>query len=155
MPIYEYEFTHPDGSAERFETIRPFATRDEPTPAPSGLGFGKRVPSLPAAQVTGMTAAEKKLGTTSSRREWGKYMRDARDKRKQNYSPSTREGFSNELWVGNEVRDSVIAAPTQKQMGSKAQVEETVEQRSLRKDAAESAARTWAAKDAGKSATAI
>ena len=153
MPIYEYEFTHEDGSVERFELMRSITSRDEPAPAPSGAGMGRRVPSLPGAILEGRTATEKKAGTTKQRKEWGNYMKDAREKRKQNYSPSTREGMSNELWVGNEVKDGVIAAPTEKQLaGMRQMTPETPQQVETRKETAKEAAAAWVKKDGGKSA---
>lgn len=156
MPIYEYEFEHEDGSIERFELMRSISERDSPALAPSGKGEGKRVPSLPGAILQGRTAAEKKVGTTNHRKEWGKYMKDAREKRKKNYSPTTREGMSNELWVGNEVKDGVIAAPNEKQMaGMRQMMPETPQQAESRKASATEAAQAWAAKDGGKSAEII
>jgi hypothetical protein len=156
MPIYEYEFTHEDGAIERFELMRSISARDEPAPAPSGAGFGKRIPSLPGAVIEGLTAAEKRVGTTNNRREWGKYMKDNREKRKKNYSPTTREGSSNELWVGNEVKDGVIAAPTEKQLaGIRPMAPETPQQTQARKESAKEAAAAWAKKDAGKRAELI
>ncbi len=62
----------------------------------------------------GKTIAQKKSGVSSKTIEHGKYMKDAREKRKRNYDPTSREAQSNELWVGSEVQDGVINAPEKK-----------------------------------------
>ncbi len=59
----------------------------------------------------GLTANEKAAGTTKQRFESGKYMKDQREKRKKKYGSGTREGDSNELWTGNEVKDGIIPGP--------------------------------------------
>jgi len=59
----------------------------------------------------GRTIAQKQSGASSKTIEHGKYMKDAREKRKRNHDPKSREAQSNELWVGSEVQDGVINAP--------------------------------------------
>jgi putative FmdB family regulatory protein len=59
----------------------------------------------------GRTLAQKKSGASLKTIEHGKHMKDAREKRKRNYDPTSREAKSNELWVGSEISDGVIDAP--------------------------------------------
>jgi putative FmdB family regulatory protein len=59
----------------------------------------------------GRTLSQKKAGASLKTIEHGKFIKDARDKRKKNYGPESREGQSNELWVGTEVQDGVVNAP--------------------------------------------
>jgi len=59
----------------------------------------------------GRTLSQKVSGASLKTIEHGKFMKDARDKRKRNYDPKSREAQSNELWVGSEVNDGVIDAP--------------------------------------------
>lgn len=145
MPIYEYQRIDSDGTIERWEAIRSMSDRDDPIDAPSGKGKGTRVISNFGAIHFGLTATEKAVGTTPHRKEWGKYMKDNREKRKKNYSPTTREGMSNELWVGNEVKDGVIAAPNEKQMaGMRPQATPT--ELVAKSNAAKEAAANWGRK---------
>lgn len=59
----------------------------------------------------GRTLSQKTSGASLKTIEHGKYMKDAREKRKRNYDPKSREAQSNELWVGSEVNDGVIETP--------------------------------------------
>lgn len=61
----------------------------------------KRVYSIPSVQM-GRTAAEKTAGTTKQRFESGKRIKDGRNQRKKESDPNSREGMSNEFWVGGE-----------------------------------------------------
>jgi putative FmdB family regulatory protein len=81
-------------------------------------GKTARIFHVPATNE-GLTAFEKGAGTTKHRADLGKFMRSERQKRKRNYGPGTREGDSNELWAGNEVRDGVIKGPDVKAKPSK------------------------------------
>jgi hypothetical protein len=65
----------------------------------------------PPAIHMGMTAAEKSAGTTKQRVDYAKYVRDARDKRKRQADPNSRDAKSNELWTGSEVERGVISGP--------------------------------------------
>jgi putative FmdB family regulatory protein len=61
----------------------------------------------------GLTAAEKKAGTTKKRFEMGKHMKNERTKRKKESAPNSRDAISNELWTGSEVDRGVIKGPDQ------------------------------------------
>lgn len=67
----------------------------------------------------GRTLAQKTSGASKRTIEHGKYMKDAREKRKRKYAPDSREAQSNELWVGSEVQDEVIKVPEKQVKKSK------------------------------------
>jgi hypothetical protein len=54
---------------------------------------------FPAYVHWGLTAAEKSAGTTKGRFDMGKFMKDARDKRKRQAAPDSKDKISNELWT--------------------------------------------------------
>jgi hypothetical protein len=62
----------------------------------------------------GLTANEKKFGTTSTRKEMSEFVKDQRDVRKSSYSPDSRESKSNELWTGKEGLDGITTLPVQR-----------------------------------------
>ena len=72
-----------------------------------------QVPALLTYHM-GLTAAEKNAGVKKSRRDAGNYMRDAREKRKKEFGPNSREGQSNELWTGGEYDKQVFKGPSKK-----------------------------------------
>ena len=62
----------------------------------------------------GLTNNEKTAGTTKRRKDVGAYMRDARDIRKREARPGTKDAVSNEIWTGSEVTRGVIEGPQAK-----------------------------------------
>ena len=73
----------------------------------------KKVPALAAFHM-GLTVSEKNAGVKNSRKDMGAYMKDARDKRKKEFGPNSREGQSNELWTGGEYDKRVWKGPSSK-----------------------------------------
>ena len=64
--------------------------------------------------TNGLTANEKKFGTTTNRREMADYMKDQKKVRKNTYDPNSREAKSNEIWTGKEGFDGVTSMPIQR-----------------------------------------
>jgi hypothetical protein len=62
----------------------------------------------------GLTANEKKFGTTNKRKEMAEFVKNQKDVRKQSYDPTTRESKSNEFWLGKEGLDGVTSLPIDK-----------------------------------------
>lgn len=82
-------------------------------PCPCGNGLAKR--KFGDVIVThGLTANEKKFGTTNKRKEMAEFVKNQKDVRKQSYDPTTRESKSNELWLGKEGLDGVTSLPIDK-----------------------------------------
>lgn len=103
MPLYDFKCTAcGQGDEEYFFTLSMSMNTDRSVVACNACGQTDnvlRVFSVPSFH-NGMTANEKAAGTTKSRFDSGKFMRDHREKRKREYGPNTREGQSNELWAG-------------------------------------------------------
>lgn len=53
----------------------------------------------------GRTKNQKSLGATEKRLDAGQWMKEETNKRKQNAPPDSREGVSNEFWLGNEFKN--------------------------------------------------
>ena len=62
----------------------------------------------------GLTANEKKLGTTNKRKQMAEFMKDQKTLRKKSYSADTREAKSNEIWTGKEGLDGITSLPVSK-----------------------------------------
>jgi hypothetical protein len=77
----------------------------------------KKIPALASFQM-GLTVSEKNAGVKKSRKDMGAYMKDARDKRKKEFGPNSREGQSNELWTGGEYDKQVWKGPSSKKKPS-------------------------------------
>ena len=60
----------------------------------------------------GLTANEKKFGTTNKRKQMADFMKDQKQVRKQSYASDTREAKSNEIWTGKEGLDGITQLPT-------------------------------------------
>lgn len=73
--------------------------------------MAKRVFDTSTSIQHGLTANEKRIGTTKKRKEMGEFMKDQREVRKKTYGSNTREGQSNELWTGREGVDGVTTLP--------------------------------------------
>lgn len=117
MPRYEYA-CECDGERKIFILRLPLSEYKPEVPCPCGKGTAKRVFNTVAVRE-GLTANEKRIGTTPKRKEMAEFMKDQRTARKKAYGSDTREGQSNELWTGNEGRDGVTqlpVSPTPKQV---------------------------------------
>lgn len=109
MPLYEYACDC-EGERRVFSVRLSLSEYKEELPCPCGNGMAKRVFSATPTRQ-GMSAFEKRIGTTSARKEMGDYMKDQREIRKKTYGSDTREGKSNEIWTGKEGLDGVTSMP--------------------------------------------
>ena len=111
MPAYDFKCENcetEDGEDFVFEIQKTMSEFDGKAECPScGDTTDKRIyTDIPV--YMGLTAAHKRTGVTRGRFEKGKHMYDVRDRRKKAYGPGTREGDSNELHVGTEIRDGFL-----------------------------------------------
>jgi hypothetical protein len=114
MPRYEYKCLC-EGD-ERVFTINLSIQEYQPQiPCPCGKteAVATRIFSSFSVQ-SGLTANEKKFGTTNKRKEMADFVKNQKDVRKQSYDPTTRESKSNELWLGKEGLDGVTSLPIDK-----------------------------------------
>jgi putative FmdB family regulatory protein len=112
MPIYSFKCDDCENNFEVFTTYDKSNTEKFPCEECSSTNT-KKIPSLASFHM-GLTVAEKNAGVKPSRRDMGNYMKDARDKRKKEFGPNSREGQSNELWTGGEYDKSVWKGPSSK-----------------------------------------
>ena len=82
-------------------------------PCPCGNGIAKRKFNSVNVQ-NGLTANEKKFGTTTKRKEMAEFVKEQKNVRKKAYDPNTREAKSNELWLGKEGLDGITSLPIDK-----------------------------------------
>ena len=82
-------------------------------PCPCGNGIAKRMFNT-FTVVEGMTANEKKFGTSKKRKEMTEFVKNQREVRKKSYAPDTREAKTNELWTGKEGNDGITSLPVDK-----------------------------------------
>jgi hypothetical protein len=121
MPRYEYA-CECNGERNTFILHLSISEYKSEMPCICGKeGIAKRVFDNSAAVHRGLTANEKRIGTTKKRKEMGEFMKGQREVRKKTYGADTREGQSNELWTGKEGLDGVTSLPvdpgTQKKVG--------------------------------------
>ena len=109
MPKYSFQCLN-DACEHCFELHLSISEYNPVTPCPLCTQESKRI-YTPVSVHQGRTLGQKTTGTSKRTIDHGKYMREAREKRKQTYNPNSREAQSNELWTGNEVQDGVINAP--------------------------------------------
>lgn len=111
MPIYDYE-CNCQIEPKTYSLQISFSNYEPEIPCPCGSGnLAKR--KFTAFSVTnGLTANEKKTGTTNNRKNMGEFMKDQRELRKKSYDPTTREAKSNEIWLGKEGLDGITSLPT-------------------------------------------
>jgi hypothetical protein len=111
MPRYEYSCKC-DSVEKRFTVI--FSINDYkpeiPCPCGSENAIAKRVFNSFAVQE-GLTANEKKHGTTPKRKQMADFMKDQKSTRKKSYASDTREARSNEIWTGKEGLDGITSLP--------------------------------------------
>jgi len=112
MPIYAFKCNDCEHDFEVFTTFDK-STSENWACENCGSLETKKVPGL-ASFSFGLTAAEKNAGVNKNRKDMGAYMRDARDKRKKEFGPNSREGQSNELWTGGEYDKTVWKGPSKK-----------------------------------------
>jgi putative FmdB family regulatory protein len=112
MPIYNFKCNDCQHGFEIFTTFDKSTSETWPCES-CNSNDTKKVPSL-ASYHMGLTASEKNAGVKNSRKDMGAYMKDARDKRKKEFGPNSREGQSNELWTGGEYDKRVWKGPSKK-----------------------------------------
>ena len=114
MPRYEY-CCKCDGCEKTFTVNISFINYSPEIPCPCGAenGIAIRVFNTFAVQE-GLTANEKKFGTTNKRRQMAEFMKDQKSLRKKSYSADTREAKSNEIWTGKEGLDGITSLPVNK-----------------------------------------
>jgi hypothetical protein len=111
MPLYEFKYVDDAGEAHYFEE---WVSADDAGAlaamrSPCGNYEASRVFSAPPMRQ-GMTAAQKKAGTTKKRVEFADYAKEQRSQRKKESDPGSRARESNEFWVGNENFKGVLSA---------------------------------------------
>lgn len=82
-------------------------------PCPCGIGVAKRKFNNFSVQQ-GLTANEKKFGSTTKRKQMADFTKDQKELRKKSYSPDSREAKSNEFWTGKEGLDGITSLPIDK-----------------------------------------
>jgi hypothetical protein len=110
MPVYVFEYYDEKGERHIFEEMFPVSSDFEQVTSPCGKFKAHKIPAV-FNNTMGMTAAQKRHGTTKNRIEMGKFMQEQRDVRKKNYAPGTREHDSNEMWTGVEGKDGITQMP--------------------------------------------
>jgi len=110
MPLYEFSCAN-HGSEPHVFTLQMNVSDYVSNPACPDCGEESQRVFGSVAVQSGRTAAQKAAGTSKRTIDYGNYMKEQREQRKKNYGPNTREGQSNELWTGNEVKDGVIKGP--------------------------------------------
>jgi hypothetical protein len=112
MPRYEYLCNCKDEPKSYVISLSISDYKPE-IPCPCGNGIAKRV--FNSFEVTnGLTANEKKFGTTNKRRDMAEFMKDQKSVRKKSYDPNSREAQTNEIWTGKEGLDGITQLPVQK-----------------------------------------
>ena len=90
-----------------------FSEYKDEIPCPCGNGIAIR--KFNSVTVNhGLTANEKKFGSSKQRKEMTEFVKNQRDVRKQSYSPDSREAKTNELWTGKEGLDGITSMPIDK-----------------------------------------
>ena len=110
MPKYEFEYYDDKGARHIFEDLYPYSHDFTIVKSPCGKYDAHRIPST-FNVAEGLTANQKVSGTTKKRVEMGKFMREQRTVRQNNYDPGTKEHDSNELWTGVEGKDGITQMP--------------------------------------------
>ena len=109
MPRYEFACTC--SNIEKIFVVRmSFSDYKSEIPCPCGDGIAKRqFNDVNVAE--GLTANEKKFGSTQNRKNMAEFVKDQRDVRKQSYDPESREAKTNEIWTGKEGLDGITSLP--------------------------------------------
>lgn len=121
MPLYEFKYVDDSGEQHHFEEWVGADDADAiaAVRSPCGRFPATRVFSAPPMRQ-GMTAAQKRAGTTKKRVEFSDYAKEQREVRKKESDPGTRAHESNEFWVGNESFKGVLSAEPAVTAGSAA-----------------------------------
>ena len=101
MPFYRFRCTCDNSVHEISLSIKDYK---ETLTCPCGEGIMTRIFDTFSSKE-GRTNNQKQLGATEKRIDSGKWMKDETQKRKKDASPDSREGKSNEYWLGNEFKD--------------------------------------------------
>jgi putative FmdB family regulatory protein len=112
MPTYPFRCLN-DDCKNVFDIIMTVSEYCATQTCPTCNNDAQRIYTVVAVHQ-GRTLSQKQSGASLKTIEHGKYMKDAREKRKKNYHPDSREAQSNELWTGSEVNDGIIDAPDKK-----------------------------------------
>lgn len=113
MPLYRFHYINENGEDFTFEEL--FSINEDISNIMSPCGKYKASLIIgPFSSSEGLTARQKHAGTTKSRVDTAKYMKEKRDIRKKNYAPGTRQHDSNEIWTGTETSDGLIDVPIDK-----------------------------------------
>lgn len=113
MPTYE--FNCKCGEEEKIYTlVLTFEDYKNVKNCPCGSGNSAQRIFSGFTVDQGLTAKEKKFGTTNNRRQMADFMKDQKNVRKKNYAPDTREAKSNEIWLGKEGLDGITQLPIDK-----------------------------------------
>ena len=100
MPLYRFRCTCDNSLHELRLSINDYKAE---LVCPCGNGTMKRV-FEGFSTKEGQTVKQKTLGATERRLDSGKWMKDETRKRKKDAPPDSREGMSNEYWLGNEFK---------------------------------------------------
>ena len=101
MPLYRFRCTCDNSLHELRLSISDYKAE---LVCPCGSGTMKRV-FEGFSTKEGQTVRQKTLGATEKRMEGGKWTKEETRKRKANAPPDSREGTSNEFWLGNEFKN--------------------------------------------------
>lgn len=112
MPRYEYKCIC-DEKEQVFTVNISIKDYQPQIPCPCGRpeAIATRIFNTFSVQ-TGLTANEKKFGTTNKRKQMADFMKDQKQVRKQSYASDSREARSNEIWTGKEGLDGITELPT-------------------------------------------
>jgi len=116
MPLYLFEYYDDNGDRHEFKDFYSSDTNFDNIQSPCGNFKAQKIISDQFSMQSGMTASEKKQGTTKQRSEYSKFMRNQKDIRKSTYNPGSREFNSNEIWTGKEGLDGVTQLPIDKKV---------------------------------------
>lgn len=112
MPRYEY-ICNCSNDTKTFTIKMSFEEYKPEIPCPCGIGMAKRKFNNFSVQQ-GLTANEKKFGSTTKRKQMADFTKDQKELRKKSYSPDSREAKSNEFWTGKEGLDGITSLPIDK-----------------------------------------
>ena len=116
MPLYLFEYYDDKNERHEFKDFYDVGTDFSAILSPCGCFKAQKIISDQFSMQTGMTASEKKQGTTKQRSEYSKFMRNQKNIRKSTYTPDSREHKSNEIWTGKEGLDGVTQLPIDKKV---------------------------------------
>lgn len=101
MPLFRFRCTCDDSIHELHLAINDYKNE---MPCPCKKGTMTRIFDSFNSK-TGRTLAQKKFGASEKRIDSGEWMKEETRNRKLKSPPNTREGDSNEFWLGNEFKN--------------------------------------------------